>query len=487
MDYIWQIFFFMDPIESSQISSQLPNTHAILYNNKRFPFNLNLFNIFTDYFKDHQDQIQPDQTIILVNDGKIELSENSIQVFIDFCQLKAPTITNNDIFSLYYLSKKYNVPQMIEQLEQHIFRQKDPIYQFFLYDQEDNQQKKIEYEEKISQNLNNFIENDSLLKLPIPILHRILSRATNIDQTKLENFLIKMLSKSGRNASVLFDTIDIRNASFSFTNKLVNEFSEIFDFHYINPVFMKSIHNQIIKDSVIMKEQQNDFILKISKENRKMHKEIEKLSNLVIQKEEELKRVKRILSCLYFQYGGENQAFYGIIRYLTVSCGGNVHENKVVIVTQSSFYIKNDKNAYIGQFAVDLDNKNQLNYFVTDNLPNSWIKYDFNDKKVRPTHYSIRTRPEGTFNGCHPKSWVIEGSNNGNDDDENDWKVLDERNNEEYLVGLDSRHTYDIQTLLEPNESFQYLRFRLSSVNSSGNNYIVLSALEYFGYLFCNI
>lgn len=74
---------------------------------------------------------------------------------------------------------------------------------------------------------------------------------------------------------------------------------------------------------------------------------------------------------------------------------------------------------------------------------------------------------------------VIEGSNN-----DDDWKILDERKNEDCLIGLKLQHTFDIQTNFGINESFRYLQIRSIGADCSGDNYLVFSALEYFGFLF---
>ena len=57
---------------------------------------------------------------------------------------------------------------MIEQIKQHVFQQKYPVFQFFFY-------------------MTKF-KTCHLLSLPIPFLQRVLSRAINIDQEKIENF-----------------------------------------------------------------------------------------------------------------------------------------------------------------------------------------------------------------------------------------------------------------------------------------------------------
>lgn len=47
---------------SMKIQAQFPSTHFFIYKNLKFPFNLNLFNFFSDYFNTHMNEIQPDQS-----------------------------------------------------------------------------------------------------------------------------------------------------------------------------------------------------------------------------------------------------------------------------------------------------------------------------------------------------------------------------------------------------------------------------------------
>ena len=112
-----------------------------------------------------------------------------------------------------------------------------------------------------------------------------------------------------------------------------------------------------------------------------------------------------------FYDGNSSHRFHGIIHHLTEKCGGNVNEKGVVTVTASS-------NNYICNKVVDLDSDS---IFQTDDTPNQWVRYDFNERRVRPTHYTIRTRNDNC-DGGNPQNWVIEVSNSGND---NDWKIIE--------------------------------------------------------------
>ena len=72
-------------------------------------------------------------------------------------------------------------------------------------------------------------------------------------------------------------------------------------------------------------------------------------------------------------------------------------------------------------------------------------------------------------------SWLIEGSN-----DAENWTTLDSQKNVTYLDGKSLVHTFDIKALQKDN-FFRYLRIRQTSKNSGNDDYLVISALEYFG------
>lgn len=112
----------------------------------------------------------------------------------------------------------------------------------------------------------------------------------------------------------------------------------------------------------------------------------------------------------------ESHRFDGIISYLTQKSGGNVSDNGTVNVTSSSANSSN----YIPKNAVDV--KNSQSYFQPGSYANSWLRYDFIQNKVCPASYSIRTKHD--YDGYHPRSWAIEGSNTGGEN-ESEWTVLD--------------------------------------------------------------
>lgn len=170
----------------------------------------------------------------------------------------------------------------------------------------------------------------------------------------------------------------------------------------------------------------------------------------------------------------EGNPFEGIINYLDKTYGGNVADNKTVVVTESSV---DDPNTEQSRNAVDLSNTKT--YFGSKSRENSWLQYDFGERRVNPTHYSIRTRHY--WDGWYLRNWVIEGSNTGND---NDWEILDSRQNDESLNKPVDTHTYNISNeLCHKDKCYKYLRIRVTGKNSNEAYHLILSALEYFGEL----
>ena len=160
----------------------------------------------------------------------------------------------------------------------------------------------------------------------------------------------------------------------------------------------------------------------------------------------------------------------GIIAHLTRECGGNVHKERVVNVTASSY----SDDIYKPENAVDLKSDS---LFFSKSWLNSWICYDFKGRRLTPTSYSIRSCHWGP--GCaHPKSWVLEVSNDGS---EGSWKEVDSRkdNND-----LNDSHVIRNFSLGTPQSgAFRFVRLRQTGNNHCGRIRLAICALELFGTL----
>lgn len=170
-----------------------------------------------------------------------------------------------------------------------------------------------------------------------------------------------------------------------------------------------------------------------------------------------------------FEYTGNN-AFSGIFSQLRAETSNNIES--VVQVTASSQQSRKPLNV------IQRERRGLFGgggYFNSLNEPNSWICFDFKDRRVIPTNYSIRTI-QGFPNTFYPKNWVIEGSN-----DNSNWKIIDEQNDCSYLKGDHVSHTFTIQN--KKSKEFRYIRMRQTGENWNGSNHLGMESFELFGTL----
>lgn len=183
--------------------------------------------------------------------------------------------------------------------------------------------------------------------------------------------------------------------------------------------------------------------------------------------------VNRMSEKLTFEYI-ENQTgkLEGIIHYLSEKFGGNIVDKGICKVTSSSVF----KNFY-PKNVIDF---NKLCLFTSDSTIDAvdpWLKIDFLGRKIHPTHYTIRT-VGNKRNGCHLKNWVFECSNTDKNDD---WIILDSRNNVDSLNNSLAIETFDIKENIDDNEYFRYFRIRQTGLNCSNTNQLAFCSLGLFG------
>ena len=162
----------------------------------------------------------------------------------------------------------------------------------------------------------------------------------------------------------------------------------------------------------------------------------------------------------------------GIIRHLTDVCKGNVHDKGAVEVESSS--INGPTLNWLPKFAADLASAQASKCFASGDEKDSWIRYNFKNRRVKPSSYSIRGSTNLKEN---PKNWVLEVSNTG---DDADWQVIDTRSGEDISKRLVPPN-FTIEDC--PEGSFQFIRLRQTGENQSGTNRLVIAGLEIFGTL----
>jgi hypothetical protein len=168
----------------------------------------------------------------------------------------------------------------------------------------------------------------------------------------------------------------------------------------------------------------------------------------------------------------------GIIAHLTWECGGNVHDNNIVIVTSSKPLSLNLSDS--AKNVVDLEANSRFHSALRasrHDIPhtrNNWICYDFNTRRVIPTHYTIRSSFGSGVNGNQLKSWLIETSIDGEN-----WTEIDRRENNSELNCRNGTRTFGVSRSKES----RFIRLINVGRNHYGNDALVISSFEIFGLL----
>jgi hypothetical protein len=158
-----------------------------------------------------------------------------------------------------------------------------------------------------------------------------------------------------------------------------------------------------------------------------------------------------------------SQPFAGIIWQLSKECGGNVHTNGIVSITASS-----TESRACHQVA-DYD---WTQHWYSNSIANSWIQFDFKNRRISPTHYTIKSDNHG---GYHLLKWSLDCSHDGTS-----WVNLDRRETND-LNGNRVVKSYDCRSLESPSPFFRFIRLTQTGTNSSGYDHLMVTNVEFFG------
>ena len=163
--------------------------------------------------------------------------------------------------------------------------------------------------------------------------------------------------------------------------------------------------------------------------------------------------------------------FDGIISHLNKECG-NLRAQKIIDVTASS-------TGYGDPWLVTDYGKDSKIHWFSKSEPNSDIRFDFKERRVGLTGYSLGSRDTLDGDG-YLVQWVVEASN-----DNESWTCLDERN-EQSLVGRGKEKYFCVERQVR--EKYRWLRIRQTGKRAFGgkygnDDYLVLAKVEFFGAL----
>lgn len=117
---------------------------------------------------------------------------------------------------------------------------------------------------------------------------------------------------------------------------------------------------------------------------------------------------------------------------------------------------------------------NSSSHFPTSDK--SWIEFDFCDKKVRISSYTIRSNGGKPYLYPHPKTWIIFGSN-----DCKKWELIDKQKDNNVLNGIYKQNRFKCEN---NNNYYRFIRYFQEDSWDNDRRYqyvISLTSIEFFG------
>lgn len=187
-------------------------------------------------------------------------------------------------------------------------------------------------------------------------------------------------------------------------------------------------------------------------------------SNIIESFHKKIKPTPPVIKKSAFQYPFLNDPFKGIIYHLVQKYGDIIGKGMIVIEGNSTDKSRQKELPYLLDFTWQ-------KCWTSANKPNSYVHIDFKDLQVCVSHYSIKTYACGP-GYSHLKSWVLEGSNN-----KTTWTELSQINDDEQLNGKSKIATYECTRTGD----FRHIRLRMTGPSHYGDDYLILTNIEFFG------
>jgi hypothetical protein len=175
----------------------------------------------------------------------------------------------------------------------------------------------------------------------------------------------------------------------------------------------------------------------------------------------------------------------GIIAHLTRKCGRNVHDHHIVVMTLGSFEketegLDDDDPRWAARNAADLETDLFFcSVYRSDkkDIPhtrNNWLCYDFKERRIVPTHYTIRTHAGYGGPGGHHLKLLVETSVDGES-----WREVAREEDNKQLNGARFIGTFAVANGRE----CDFIRLVRIGRNHAENDMLLISGWQIFGSL----
>ncbi|OHT02908.1 F5/8 type C domain containing protein [Tritrichomonas foetus] len=331
--------------------------------------------------------------------------------------------------------------------------------------------------------------NETLVPISIQLIqenHELQQKAEKTDQTlKLIMDRLENLEKK-QSDLIVAPTID----ESEFTEK-IESLMKIID---LGNKRIEDLQNQIADQQKLFKEQLNELEKRAHKDVRKTNKivngltrktvgydalfneikfeqanlkkgltDITKKSSRIFNEMMMIKARQRKMKTTNIDFDG--RSFNGIMKYLSDEANQNCHLAGEVEITGSTSD-HNEPYQIIDMGWNDL--------FFTENKANQWIMFNFKERNVKVSHYTIKTHKYPN-NFPHLKMWAIEGSNDGEN-----WDELDRR----AITVLNGANRFQTFPCKKKDGIYRFIRLKQTGTNAKGDFVLALTNFELFGQIY---
>ena len=268
---------------------EFPDTHCFVYENKRYPFKINFFNLSSNYFLANSEEIEYNEDIDLIEEDigkKLNIQAQTIVAFINYIQHEEITVDNENAIGLLFLSKKYEIEELIESTREYILCNCEELaIQILSICEYDRSLQDDAYEDIICHKLSQYINKEELLSLPVCKLHRIMSKYSKLESDEvtwkeMNDFILKKIEKDGREASVLLSFARFDSENIELIETLFEQYSEKVDFSFIDV--------SIFCTFLEMKKRQEQEKEELSRSNLRLKRENEEKDRIICSLESKL-------------------------------------------------------------------------------------------------------------------------------------------------------------------------------------------------------
>ena len=273
---------------------EFPDTHCFIYENKRYPFKINFFNLSSNYFLRNSEEIEYKEDIDLIEEyigEKLNIQEQTIVSFIKYFQHEEITVDNENALGLHFLSKKYEIEELTESTREYILSNCEELaIQILSICEYDSSLQDDTYEDIICHNLSQYIKKEELLSLPVFKLHRIMSKYSKLESSEvtckeMNDLILNKIEKDGREASVLLSFARFDSENIEFIETLFEQYSKKVDFSFIDV--------SIFCTFLEMKKRQEKEKEELSRANLRLQRENEEKNRIICSLESKLEFQER--------------------------------------------------------------------------------------------------------------------------------------------------------------------------------------------------